>query len=151
MLRVTVELWPGGRESSKRVIATADVGRVRSGVLADYRVHLEEMPLGTVGDDVIVHGYPRWSASIWDMVARCIAVALSGGREELPQRPVTPDVPVRTSGTVRYIQFNEIPEPARTFFRRNVATSSCPVIDEATNPMDCAYAEDWESFLSGDR
>ena len=116
MLRVTVELWPGGRESGKRVIATADIGRVRSGALADYKVHLEEMPLGTVGDNVIVHDYQRWSASIWDMVARCIAVALSGGREELPPRPVTPEVPVHTSGTVRYVLLNEIPEPARTFF-----------------------------------
>ena len=78
MLRVTVELWPGGRESSKRVIATADIGRVRSGALADYKVRLEGMPLGMVGEDVIVHDYPRWSASILDMVARCIAVALSG-------------------------------------------------------------------------
>ncbi len=80
MLRVTIELWPGGRESSKRVIATADIGRVRSGALADYKVRLEEMPLGMVGEDVIVHDYPRWSASILDMVARCIAVALSGGQ-----------------------------------------------------------------------
>ncbi|WP_366919804.1 hypothetical protein [Burkholderia orbicola] len=148
---MTVELWPGGRESSKRVIATADIGRVRSGALADYKVRLEEMPLGMVGEDVIVHDYPRWGASILDTVARCIAVELSGGAEELPQRPVTPDVPVHTSGTVWYVQLNEIPEPVGAFFRRNVATSTCPIMDEAINPMDCAYAEDWESFLSGNR
>lgn len=28
MLKVTVELWPGDRESGRRVIATADIGRV---------------------------------------------------------------------------------------------------------------------------
>ncbi|RQR37096.1 hypothetical protein DIE23_06575 [Burkholderia sp. Bp9143] len=72
MLRVIVELWLGGRESSKRVIATAD-------------------------------------------------------------------------------KFDEIPEPARTFLRRNVATSTCLTIDETTNPMDCAYAEDWDRFLFGNR
>jgi len=30
MLRVTVELWPGGRESGRRVITTADLGRVKT-------------------------------------------------------------------------------------------------------------------------
>ncbi|WP_330770541.1 hypothetical protein [Burkholderia vietnamiensis] len=67
---MTIELWPGGRESSKRVIATADIGRIRSGALADYKVHLEGTLLGAAGDDIIVQAYPRWGASIWDMVAR---------------------------------------------------------------------------------
>jgi len=47
MLRVIVELWPGGRESSKRVIATADIGRIRNGKHADYEVELHEALLVT--------------------------------------------------------------------------------------------------------
>ncbi len=66
MLRVTVELWPGGREAEKRAIATADIGRIRNGALADYEVHLEEGLLGDVGDIATVREYPRWSASVWD-------------------------------------------------------------------------------------
>jgi len=54
MLRVTVELWPGGMVSGRRVIATADIGRVKNGALADYKVALEEDPLDTVGDIAVV-------------------------------------------------------------------------------------------------
>lgn len=71
MLKVTVELWPGGRESGRRVIATADIGRIRDGAFADYRVRLEEQLLNGVGDEAVVADYPRWSASVCDLVARC--------------------------------------------------------------------------------
>ena len=151
MLRVTVELWPGGRESGKRVIATADIGRVRRAAFADYQVQLEEGVLGAVGDVAYVSDYPRWSASVWDLVARSIAAALNGGQEELPPRPLLPVVTVHESGTVRYVRLREIPEPAQTFFRQRMAHSTRPVIEEDPEPMGCAYAEDWEDFLRGRR
>jgi hypothetical protein len=151
MLKVTVELWPGGRESGKRVIATADIGRVKNGALADYEVGLEEVLLGAVGDTAVVQDYPRWSASVWDLVTRCIAAGLNGGNEELPPRPVLPEVPVHTSGSTQYVRLREIPEPARTFFRRNIANSGRPVIDDDPEPMDCVYAWDWQDFIEGQR
>ncbi|CAG9236654.1 hypothetical protein BCAR13_80123 [Paraburkholderia caribensis] len=64
MLKITVELWPGGRESGRRVIATADISRTKGGALADYKVELCENALGDVGDAAILRDYPRWSASI---------------------------------------------------------------------------------------
>nr|WP_081071676.1 hypothetical protein [Burkholderia cepacia] len=151
MLRVTVELWPGGSESSKRVIATADIGRIKDGKLADYKVYLQEGLLGDVGDVAYVRRYPRWSATVWDLVVRCLSAALNGGKEKLPERPVLPNVPVHTSGTERYVRLSEIPEPANTFFRRNIAFTTCPVIEEDSEPIDCAYASDWEDFLQGRR
>lgn len=151
MLRVTVELWPGGRESGKRTIATADIGRIRNGKLADYEVRLEELLLGAVGDVATLRRYPRWSATVWDLVARCITSALSGGREELPPRPTLPVVPVRDSDGSRYVRMSEIPEPARTFFRQSMAHSTRPVIDDDPYPLDCAYAGDFEDFLLGRR
>ncbi|MFM0665834.1 hypothetical protein [Paraburkholderia sediminicola] len=57
MLRVTIELLPVGRESGKRVIATADIARVSGGALADYRVALEDAVLGEVGARVVVRSY----------------------------------------------------------------------------------------------
>jgi hypothetical protein len=48
VLRVTIELLPGGRESGKRVIATADIARVSGEALADYRVGLKDAVLGEV-------------------------------------------------------------------------------------------------------
>jgi hypothetical protein len=153
MLRVTVELWPGGRESGKRVIATADIARVKNGALADYEVELQERLLEhiDVGEISHVREYPRWSASVWDLVARCLAAALNGGKEALPPRPVLPEVPVHTSDGTRYIRMREIPEPAQTFFRRNIANSSRPVIDDDPEPCDCAWAYDWQDFLEGQR
>lgn len=64
MLKVIVELWPGGRESGRRIIATANIARVKNGALADYEVDLHEDLLGDVGDAPTLRGYPRWSASV---------------------------------------------------------------------------------------
>ena len=148
MLRVTIELLPGGRESGKRVIASADIERVCDGplsALADYRVALEDAVLGDVGEQAIVRSYPRWASSVWDLVARCLAAALNQGSEALPPRPVQPNVTVRTNDAgFRYVRLEEIPEPARTFFDRKLAGSGIPA-------HGCAYAHDWFDFLSGNR
>ncbi|CAJ2785922.1 hypothetical protein [Burkholderia pseudomallei] len=145
MLRVTVEPWPGGRASGKSVIAAADIGRVRDGAQADYEVELRETLLGDVGDTALLRGYPRWSASVFDLVARCIAAALNNGREELPARPVLPEVTIHVRGDgVHYVKLSEIPEPAKTFFEKNLDGSGIP-------GHGCAYAHDWYDFLEGQR
>ncbi|MCW0131863.1 hypothetical protein [Burkholderia pseudomallei] len=145
MLRMTIELWPGGRERGKRVIATADIRRVKDGALADYEVELREDLLGDVGDTVVVRDYPRWSASVWDLFARSAAAALNAGREELPPRPTSLHVPVHVRSTdhVRYVRLEEIAEPTRTFFEHRLAGSGIPA-------HGCAYAHDWLDFLGGD-
>ncbi|SOF00981.1 hypothetical protein SAMN05446635_9061 [Burkholderia sp. OK233] len=145
MLRVTIELLPGGRESGKRVIATADIARVSGGALADYRVALEDAVLGEVGGRAIVRSYPRWASSVWNLVVRCLAAALNEGREELPPRPAKPEVAVRMNDAgYRYVRLDEIPEPARTFFDQTLAGSGIP-------DHGCAYAHDWFDFLNGQR
>ena len=145
MLRVTIELLPGGRESGKRVIATADIARVSGGALADYRVALKDEVLGEVGKPAMVCSYPRWASSVWDLVARCLAAALNEGREELPPSPAKPEVTVRMNDAgYRYVRLDEIPEPARTFFDQTLAGSGIP-------DHGCAYAHDWFDFLYGQR
>lgn len=149
VLRVTVELWPDGRESGKRVIATADIGRIADGALADYEARLYEDGLGSVRAGN-VSTYPRWSASIWDLVARSICAALGGNADQLPPRPVQPDVRMHTTpeGT-RYVRLREISEPARTHFFRRIANKTRPVIDEDPEPGECAYWHDWLYFVRG--
>ncbi|MGA7779102.1 MAG: hypothetical protein WCA85_15535 [Paraburkholderia sp.] len=83
MLRVTVELWPDGLETGRKVLASANIGRVKSGALADYRVELGEEPHGTISGTLLE--YPRFATPIWDLVARAIAIALTG-KEDLPPR-----------------------------------------------------------------
>ncbi|CAN7546779.1 hypothetical protein [Caballeronia sp. LjRoot31] len=147
MLRVTVELWPGGRESGRRVLATANIGRVKSGVLADYKVELYEDVQGRVSS-ATMYAYPRLASGIWDLVARALTIALAGN-EVLPPRPQQLDVPIRDPDGVSYVRLGDIPEPARTLFEKRIATSSRPVIEEDSQPIQCAYASDWLNFLSG--
>ncbi|MGF6634885.1 hypothetical protein [Paraburkholderia sp. MM6662-R1] len=149
MLRVTIELLPGGRESGKRVIATADIARVSEapfGALADYRVVLKDAVLGgEIGERAVVRSYPRWATSVWDLVARGIAAALNQDTESLPPRPTKPEVTVHTNEAgFRYVRLDEIPEPTRTFFDRKLAGSGIP-------DHGCAYAHDWFDFLNGQR
>src|ERR1700676_1449590 len=154
MLKVTVELWPGGRESGRRVIATADIVRIKNGVLADYEEELHEALLEDtgVGEIATVRAYPRWSASVWHLVARCIAAALNGGKEELPERPVLPEVPVHTSADgTPYVRMREIPEPARALFAKNMSSSTCTLIKEDEEPRGGVYAWDCQAFLEGRR
>jgi hypothetical protein len=149
MLKVTVELWPGGRESGRRVLATADIVRVKNGAHADYEVRLHDDVLGDIGTATLT-GYPRFAGSVLDLAARAIATALAGS-EALPARPVLPEVTVHKSGTTPYVRMREIPEPARTLSARNMSSSTCPLIDEDEEPRGCVYAWDWEAFLRGAR
>jgi len=149
MLKVTVEILPEGRKSGRRVLATAKIGRVRSVSLADYRVGLSEEPHGKICGSL--NDYSRYASSLWDLVARSVAVALTG-KEELPPRPQQLDVPVRTSsGNTPYVRLREIPKPARSLFQKRVAYSTRPVIEEDPQPMDCVYAWDSTDFLAGRR
>lgn len=149
MFRVTVELHPGGNAGAGRVIATADIARTRGGALGTYEAKLSEEGVAyeLCGE---LHEYPRYSASIWDLVARSIAVAMSGHEELLP-RPPALNVPVHLSDGLAYVRLAEIPEPARHLFTRNIAHSTRPIIPEDPSPHDCAYLWDWRDFLSGAR
>lgn len=149
MLRITIELLPGGREGARRTIAVAELGRIRGKRLGTYHMTLNEEPFGQVGQAVL-SDYPRYAASIWDLVARGIAVVLTG-KEELPRRPTVPDVPIHHVGKVPYVRKSEIPEPARTFFWRSMENSSRPLIESDADPENCAYHWDWEDFLDGRR
>lgn len=145
MLRVTVELLPFGREARRTVLVSGTISQVLGGALADYSVELQDDVRGTLGAGTVCQ-YPRFSASVWDLVARAIAVGLTGA-EELPSRPKLLDIPVYKAGTVEYVRIWELPEPAQTVFRSRVAHTTQPTIESELDPDDCAYASDWHRFL----
>jgi hypothetical protein len=147
MLRVVVELWPDGSESGRRLLASAKIGQVKSGALANYRIELDEDVTGTIGVAEL-RDYPRYASSIWDLVARSIAAALTGS-EMLPPRPQQLDVLVRTAGNIPYVRLREIPEPARSLFKKRIAFSTRPLVEQDPEPYDCAYAWDFQDFLTG--
>jgi len=151
MLRITIELLPGGRTEGRRVVAVGNVGRIRDGACADYAVSLGETPLPeTLSGEV--REYPRWSASVWDLVARALCVALSG-EEALPKRPTVPDVPIHRSNVpgAAYVRLPEIPEPARTAFWNHIRYQTRPIVSDVPDRMQCAHLWEWQRFLSGGR
>ncbi|MFM0168838.1 hypothetical protein PQR33_05745 [Paraburkholderia sediminicola] len=149
MLSVKIELLPGGHDAGGKTIATARLGRIKNGPLCAYQVVLEDSVLGEVGGGK-VGDYPRFATTIWDLVARAIAVSLTGN-EELPPRPNVVSVQRRESDGIPYVRISDIPEPAKTFFTRNIAYSTCPFVSEEPDPMGCAYWWDFDDFLSGRR
>lgn len=148
MLRITIELLPGGRESLAKEIAVAEIHRVAGTSVADYQVVLHEEFGGT--ESARITQYPRWSTSIWDLVARGIAKALTG-RERLLRRPVPLRIKIRESGGCKYVRLGDIPEPMHTAFGRNIEHSTCPIIEDDLTPRECAFAHDWLAFLAGER
>jgi hypothetical protein len=80
MLRITVELVPGGREHAKRVLATADVVNVSAlADVSDYAVEVEtsgRLEPWQPGWERrgMVSGHDR-SSSVWALVAKVAAWA----------------------------------------------------------------------------
>ena len=147
MLKITVEVISPG-SGRGRTIGTARIGRFSRSATPDYIVELAEetcrhRPQATLKK------YPRFAGSIWDLVARAIAIGLTG-KERLPPRPEPLDVPIHhTADGTAYIRLLEIPKPAATIFKKRMQFSTTPVIEEDPTPRECAYASDWSSFIPG--
>ena len=71
-------------------------------MVADYEALLHDEVLTDVGTSM-VQGYPRFAASLWDLVAHGIAAALVG-KEELPVRSQLPEVAVHKGGDLPYVR-----------------------------------------------
>ncbi|QEZ44149.1 hypothetical protein D2917_07840 [Cupriavidus oxalaticus] len=149
MLRITVELLPGGCEDGQKILATGDIARVTGRRLGTYSIVLHEEPFGMIARGELVN-YPRYGKSIWDLVARCAIVAMTG-REEMPPRPTLPDVPIHHTGSLPYVRLSEIPQPARALFERNLQTLTRSLIAGVDEPGECVRASVWVDFLDGKR
>lgn len=141
MLRVTIQLMPSGR-----VLGTMSIRNIRGAKLADYAVQLS-----AEGEDYRegkVNQYARFSASIWDLVARA-AIATLTGKESFPERPDELNVRYHyTDNSLAYVRLSEIPEPARTVFKRRMSASTRPGLED---DEETYWAWDWEAFAEGNR
>ena len=153
MIRVTVELLPGGDKTRARTLGTAYIGRVSgSGEMATYEALVSGTDL-LGGCRATIADYPRNSSSVWDLVLRAVCKALTF-QERLPKRPIAMSkrVPIRVDSTgMKYVRLADIPEPARTLFDKNMAHSTCPLIEFDPDPRGCVYAWDWLDWLNGSR
>lgn len=143
MLKITVSIIPGG-VCSERKLGELHIANVGGWAHADYECVLISNGLPTPAHATIRH-YPRWSATVWDLVARAIAKSLTG-QERLPRKPSLVSVPIHMDGTLAYVRMAEIPEPVRTIFELRMFGSTVPVIQ---GEKDCVYAWDWQDLLKG--
>jgi hypothetical protein len=74
MLRLTVHNGLPSQASRFNRTDWLDIGYDELNTFADYKLVLFQTGIGACGP-VILKGYPRWSASLWDLVARSIALA----------------------------------------------------------------------------
>lgn len=145
MLKITVSIIPGGR-GSERILGELHIANVSGAAHANYECVLISNDLPTP-KHATLQRYPRWSATVWDLVARAIAKSLTG-QERLPRRPRLLNVPIHFDGTLPYVLLAEIPDPVRSIFERRLLGSTVPVIQ---GEKDCVYAWDWQDFLKGGR
>lgn len=161
MLRVTVELLPGGREGSARTLSVAHIwnqGRSKKGNHYGIRLGSEapdiehnEQAYDKDNRTGELRNYPRWSASIWDLVARSLQRTLRTSPKQqsmgaFPQA-VAELVPVFKSGDISYVRFQDMPDFVRPHFEKFMDHKTAPLVEEEDDPRGCAYSWDWKSFL----
>lgn len=88
MLRVSVHSGLLDQRTSLNVLGVLDIAYQTKQPLADYLVG---MTLAGVGElsPVVLKQYPRWSASLWDLVARALTAVLH--RADQPPPSARPD------------------------------------------------------------
>lgn len=161
MLRVTVEILPGGREAGAKTLAVAHIWRkslTKKGASYGIRLGAEAPDIdhnkqaydkdNRTGE---LKNYPRWSASIWDLVARSLQRTLRTNPKQqsmgaFPQS-IADVVPVFKSEGMSYVRFQDMPDFVRPHFEKFMDHKTAPLVEEEADPRGCAFVWDWHSFL----
>mgnify|MGYP001206401844 FL=1 len=122
MIRVNIHAGPINKANRYNMVAWLDIAYERLEPIAHYKTVLFEAGIGATLP-VQLEGYPRWSASLWDLTARALALGLSSD----PDNP-SEAVPEVTEGAPRRFAFareicaqiNHI--PAAGLRRRNLGS-----------------------------
>ncbi len=75
MLKVFLHSCAPGGVSAFNRLGRLDIGYDKLDAYADYKVILQQAGIGEF-PPAKLKGYPRWSASIWDLVARSVCLSL---------------------------------------------------------------------------
>lgn len=75
MLKVTLHTGTLNERKSTNVLGVLDIAYAKKFYLADYLVSLNLRGTGEL-EPAVVQGYPRWSANVWDLVARALTQIL---------------------------------------------------------------------------
>ncbi len=76
MLKISIHAGPVAKAQRFNLVAWLDIGYEKLAPVADYKVVLFQSGLGATAP-LALNKYPRWSASLWGLVARAIALGLN--------------------------------------------------------------------------
>lgn len=123
MLRVSIHAGPLAKMSVFNRVDWLDIGYADLGPIANYKALLFTAGQGA-GPPIAINAYPRWSASLWDLVARAIALALAPDPDHrsetipaLPEKPKHVAFANRISAVVEHY-------PAGTANRKRLLASA---------------------------
>lgn len=88
MLKLRIHSSLLAQRSQTNQLATLDIAYAKQAVLANYVVAYSTRGKGELPPDGVT-GYPRWSASLWDLTARALTRVLY--REDTPPPAAKPD------------------------------------------------------------
>jgi len=75
MLKVSIHAGPSEAVSRFNLLGWLDIGYEKLAPVADYKTFLFQSGVGA-SLPTSIYAYPRWSASLWDLTARAIALGL---------------------------------------------------------------------------
>lgn len=76
MLKVSIHAGPAINADRFNLIAWLDIGYQKLNPIADYKIVLYQAGFGATSPIPLLN-YPRWSKSLWDLIARSISLGLS--------------------------------------------------------------------------
>lgn len=77
MLKVSLHYATPSRVNAQNLLGRLDIGYARLDSRADYKAVIFSAGVGEM-PPVQLQDYPRWSASVWDLVARIVCLSLNG-------------------------------------------------------------------------
>ena len=86
MLKVYLHAGDLPNRNPGNVLAVLDVGYAKQAALSDYVVAMTQKEVGELAPDM-VHSYPRWSGSLWDLVARAMTRILYRANQAPASQP----------------------------------------------------------------
>lgn len=142
MLRITVELIPHGNEQKAKKLAQMNIANIAGTEYSDYLVVAQERYDSLTQRHACLKNYPRWGASIWDMVGRA-SFLIAQGSEAPKSRPVSPPL-VAVDGGMDFTPEAKLANPCLQLALEAAMSGS-------TAPLNGYYTCDLVGFLQGSR
>lgn len=145
MLRITVELVPHGDETRARTLATMNIANVGGEEYSDYVIAAQEQ-FDSQQRNACLKQYPRWGASLWDMVGRAASL-VAHGTEAPKHRPTSPQMVTVGEEPNAGTDFSEVAKRANPTLEKALQSA----LAHSTCPLNGYYWHDVRAFLRGSR